>query len=251
MGAAARKESITPYLYWRAMSAPPENSIQAPISRGAPSKSRSPKSGAPRSTKSYGLELIQVKLSTVLGLDPEISEFFQNQDFNFETVTDFKVWSKEAAKWSYQICPMILAKRRNGFEILGSGRTWRVAQSLFEPEEFVPALVLTGIKKIPTEVKFQVVAAELFALSSEFRTRPSLPAKLLNLWEQLNAKGVQTIAGGGAKAFSRGTGYSLKALKSTRTADKPTQRHGRISKESAAQTADSSPVEPRTPRTNT
>lgn len=163
------------------------------------------------------MALVQVPLSQILGLDGEIAEFFRQQDFNFETVTDFNIWSSESAWWAYQIAPMVLIKRHRGFDVLGTGRAWRVAQTVFEPGDSVPALVLTDVKRASTDVKFQIVASELFGLCADFRTRPNLPATLLKLWRQMNVKGVDSIVGDDIKAFSRGTGYSLRALKSAKT----------------------------------
>jgi hypothetical protein len=193
---------------------------------------RTPKSGVSRPGNNLALKLIQVPLTQIMGLDPEIAEFFLAQDFNFETVIDFKVWSVEASIWSYQIAPMVLIERKGGFEVLGSGRALRVAQSVFGPADSVPALVLTGVKRISTEVKFQILAAELFGLSAEFRTRPNLPYKLLKLWKQMNAMGVHPIAGTDIKNFSRGTGYSLKALKPAKATESPSTESGKESENS-------------------
>ena len=178
---------------------------------------RAPKIGAAKPPRGPVLALVQVPLSQILGLDGEIAEFFREQDFNFETMTDFKIWSPESAWWAYQIAPMVLIKRNRGFDVLGTGRAWRVAQSVFQAGDSVPALLLTEVKRASTDVKFQIVAAELFGLCADFRTRPNLPTKLLNLWKQMHRKGIHSIVGDDIKAFSRGTGYSLRALKSAKT----------------------------------
>jgi len=197
------------------MHAKSANSTPIPDDFSPVKSARSPKNDPPRPRKSYELELVQVQLSEVWGLDTDINEFFRQQDFNFGTVTDFKVWSEEAARWSYQVAPMILIRRKNGFDVLGTGRAWGVAKSLFGRDDSIPALVLANVKRVPTDVKFQIVAAELFALSADYRTRPNLPAALLNLWQQLNARGIRSMVGDDVRTFSQGTGYSLKALKPT------------------------------------
>jgi hypothetical protein len=209
-----------------------------------PRKSRAPKNGAAKPTRGPALALVQVPLSQILGLDPEIAEFFREHDFNFETVTDFNIWSPEAAWWSYQIAPMVLIKRRGGFEVLGTGRAWRVAQSVFQAGNSVPALVLTDVKRASTDVKFQIVAAELFGLCADFRTRPNLPAKLLKLWRQMNVKGVDSIVGDDIKAFSRGTGYSLRALKSAKTGVSMTTATDQETENSARPVDNSAPPQP-------
>lgn len=210
----------------------------------SPRKPRAPKIDAARPGTVPDMTLVQVPLSQILRLDPEIEEFFRAQDFNFETVPDFKVWSKEAARWSYQIAPMILIQRKESFEVLGSGRAWRVAQSVFEPYESVPALVLKDVKRIPTAAKFQIVAAELFGLCADFRTRPNLPAKLLKLWRQMNVKGVDSIVGDDIKDFSRGTGYSLRALKSAQPAVSLTTATDEKPENSARPVDNSAPLQP-------
>ncbi len=207
-------------------------------------KPRAPKSAAARPRKGLDLELIQIRLSQIQGLDPEIAEFFMAENFNFETVTDFKIWSKDAARWSYQIAPMIVIKRKVGFEVLGSGRAWRVAQSVFETGDLVPALLLTDVKRIPTQVKFQIVAAELFGLCADFRTRPNLPSRLLDLWKQMNVKGVNSINGDDIKSFSRGTGYSLRALKSAKKTETPMNDSGQEIKKPILPEVVSTPAQP-------
>ncbi len=202
-------------------------------------------------SKVHALALVQVRLAQIRGLDPEIAEFFRLHDFNFETVNDFKIWSKESARWSYQIAPMVLIKRNEGFEVLGSGRAWRVAQTVFEPGDSIPALLLTDIKRIPTEVKLQIVAAELFGFCADFRTRPNLPAKLLQLWQQMNAKGVDSIAGKDIKAFSRGTGYSLRALKPAKITESLTTATDQETGNSAQPVINPASVRPSAPGSDT
>lgn len=209
-----------------------------------PRKPRAPKSDVAKPSRGPGLALIQVPLSQILGLDSEIADFFREQDFNFETVTDFNIWAAESAWWSYQIAPMVLIKRRGGFEVLGTGRAWRVAQSVFEAGDSVPALLLTEVKRASTDVKFQIVAAELFGLCADFRTRPNLPTKLLNLWKQMNSKGVHSIVGDDIKAFSRGTGYSLRALKSAKVTDSLTTATDQETENSARPVDNSAPPQP-------
>lgn len=186
---------------------PPGRQKRRPVSRLNDSKQ------LPTSLK---LELIEVSLEQIRGLDPDIQQFFSSQDFNFQSAVDFQIWSPEAARLAYLMTPMVLIQRSDGFDVLGSGRSWRIAQAVFETGSVVPALVLTDIKRLPVAEKLLFAAVELLGLFADFRTRPHLPSKLLDIWERLNAAGVKSIIGSDMKAFSRGTGFSLKSLEPTK-----------------------------------
>jgi len=188
-----------------------------PSSQGkAPSKSKPPpsKSAAGRPINHLEVKLQQVRMDQISGLDPDIKQFFDDQNLNFQSLPDVNAWTAEAAWWSYTMAPMVLIQRKDGFDVLGSGRAWRVAQLLFQPDDTVGALVLSGVRRIATQTKLQILAAELFGLSADYRTRPKRPQKLRQLWQALVDKGVHCIVGDDIKDFSRATGYSLRALTS-------------------------------------
>ena len=176
------------------------------------SRLSSPKTDPKQPVSGPKLELIEVSLAQIRGLDPDIQLFFGGENFNFQNAVDFKIWSPEAARLAYLMAPMILIKRSDGFDILGSGRSWRIAQSIFQADSNVPALVLAETTRVAVADKLQFAAVELLGLYADFRTRPHLPAKLMNMWSKLNAMGVKSILGSEIKAFSRGTGFSMKSL---------------------------------------
>ena len=162
---------------------------------------------------SYNLELIEVSLDEIRGLDPDVEQFLIKQDFNFQSAVDFKIWAPDAARLAYLIAPMVLIRRASGFDVLGSGRAWRIAQMVFDSNsKKLPALVLRDTKRISAGDKLQFVAVELFSFYADFRTRPHLPRKLLSAWKGLNEAGIQSIVGNDSQAFSRGTGFSLGSL---------------------------------------
>ncbi|MBK7002922.1 MAG: hypothetical protein IPH35_24175 [Rhodoferax sp.] len=171
--------------------------------------------GSTKRIADFKLNLKYVSLRQILGLDKEIGEFFEANDFNFETVIDFEAWSNDAAQWVYMCAPMLLVRRDQGFDVIGTGRTWRVAQQLFADDDAVPTLQFDS-HRLSKQVKLQIVAAELFGLCSEFRTRPHVAARLMQLWQAMNDLQIPSITGSGAKAFARGTGYSLKPLQKSK-----------------------------------
>lgn len=158
--------------------------------------------------------LIDVALNQINGLDADIEQLFNDLDFSLPAVTDFTSWNSAVARRTYQVAPMVLIQRKKGFDVLGSGRAWRLAQAVYVPTDIVPALVLSEAKRVPVAEKFELLAAELFGLYAVLRTRPNLPSKLMMVWERLNALGIASIQGSDAKAFARGTGFSLMSLTS-------------------------------------
>ena len=157
-------------------------------------------------------ELISLTRSDIRGIDPEIENFLVSVGYETDTSIDLGAWSPETAQLVYSIAPMVVVARKNKFDVIGSGRAWCLAQELFASGQKFPALCLTA-KRIDTRTKLQFVAAEMFGLAAEYRTRRHIPKRLMALWEQLNAQKIPTILGVGSQAFSQGTGYSLESLK--------------------------------------
>ena len=106
---------------------------------------------------------------------------------------------------------MVLIARGNGFEYLGSGRAFQLAQEIFVKGESIPALLIKGTR-IKRETKLQVLAADLFGFPALNRTRRFVPRTLYLIWKELGKAGVAAIVGATAKDFSRATGYSVKSL---------------------------------------
>jgi len=178
-------------------------------------------------TSSVGLrlELITTPLDQVKGLDADTAELLNKLDFSWPNQVDDKSWSLATARLVYQIAPMVLISRKDGFEVLGSGRAWNLAKKLYGPTDSVPALLLSDKKKIPVADKLQFLAAELLGLSAEYRTRPKLPKRLKDVWNQINASAMNPIQGSDAKAFSRATGFSLKSVSEVASVpSKPSQK---------------------------
>lgn len=156
------------------------------------------------------LALQHVQIDEIKGLDTDIEEFLESEDFSLQTCVDFKAWDEVTAKLIYSMAPMVLIQRKKQYEVLGSGRAWRAAQAIFGSTEPVPALVLTDAKRITRTTKLQFLSAELIGLHAEFRTRPHLPEALLKIWNRLNAEGIESIKGIQPKDFARGTGFTVR-----------------------------------------
>jgi len=156
--------------------------------------------------------LDDISLADIEGIDLDIKELFDSFNLLLPTCINLKKWDKEIAKMTYRMAPMILIKRKKGYEVLGSGRAFQLAHELYEKSDKVPALVLNNFTHISLDTKLQIVASELFGLYSEYRTRPHFAENLKCIWEHLNKKGVCTIQGKTAKDFANGTGFSVKSV---------------------------------------
>lgn len=157
------------------------------------------------------LSLISVPLNSITGLDKTVAEMLESEGYETDTALDLDAWDKNCARWIYFASPMIVAARKDGYEVVGTGRAWRLAIDLFETDENVPVMLLPSARLRKAD-KLCIVAAELFGLAAAHRTRRHIPRRMMGLWEKLKAEGVDSILGEGRTAFSRGSGYSLKAL---------------------------------------
>ena len=182
------------------------------------------------------LSLIEIEMDQIVGIDTDTAQLLTNLDFIWPDQIDLTSWSTSCAILIYMMAPMCVISRKNGYDVLGSGRSWNLAKKLYRPSDKVPVLLLTGKKRVPVADKLQFLAAEIIGLTSEYRTRPNLPVNLKRIWDDLNAAHVKSIEGIDAKAFSRATGFSLKSLERRRYASACRPRvSGPQAKTSAAQ----------------
>lgn len=156
-------------------------------------------------------ELVLVRLAQIFGQEKESKAFLRKCEYETDTALDAESWNRETLQFLYLLSPMVLIARGNGFEYLGSGRAFQLAQEIFVKGESIPALLIKGTR-IKRETKLQVLAADLFGFPALNRTRRFVPRTLYLIWKELGKAGVAAIVGATAKDFSRATGYSVKSL---------------------------------------
>jgi len=133
--------------------------------------------------------------------------------FNYETDTSLEssCWNPITLKYYLHLAPIIVVKRQAGYACLGSGRALRLAQEIYQPTDLVPVLCIKS-NRVSLEDKFQILAADVFAMHSFCRTRRHVARQLQAIWLELKQAGIETIKGTSASDFSAATGYSSKAL---------------------------------------
>jgi hypothetical protein len=161
--------------------------------------------------KPVQVDLLSVTLAQISGPDMDIRSFLEGLGHETDTPVDLDAWHADALRAVYLQFPLVLLERKAGYVYVGSGRTYRLAQSIFDRDELIPALIIRGAR-ISAARKLLLLAAELLGLPALTRTRRLGPRRLLGVWWKLSSLGVETIRGESEADFGRGTGYSRKAL---------------------------------------
>jgi hypothetical protein len=142
----------------------------------------------------FSVELAMIELGSIVGQDDDTQDFLATQGFVPDLTIEYAAWNPETLNFLYLSAPMVLIARADGYNYLGSGRAYALAQELYAPTDKVPALLI-GAKRINRQTKLQYLAGELFGLHSAYRTRRHLPTRLYAIWNQLLAEAVPVIPG--------------------------------------------------------
>lgn len=161
------------------------------------------------------VELIHLSLSHVIGMEVDTAEWLTAHDHETDFVINADAWNPAVLKLLYLQTPMLLMKRTKGYYCLGSGRAYRLAQELFSPDDEVTALLVKS-KRLGTEVKLQILAADLLGFAMLHRTRRRQRQAHFRIWNELTESGVAAFRGQGIEDFIRATGYSRRDLSSPR-----------------------------------
>jgi len=168
------------------------------------------------------MEHITISFAEVLGLDADLAAFMAQHwavpDFGFAV----RHHDRTMLEFAYAMSPMLVIQRKGGYDVLGVGRAYWLAQQLYGPEDSVVVLrVKSG--RLRKEQKLQIVAADLIVHHALARTRPHLAHQLYCLHRAIAEAGFipiaendpETDAPGPASAqrFAVATGYSLDAVR--------------------------------------
>ena len=167
------------------------------------------------------MEHITLPFAEILGLDADLAAFMEQHwvvpDFGFAV----RHHDRALLELAYAMNPMTVIRRKEGYDVLGAGRAYWLAQQLYGPED---AVVVLRIKsgRLRKAQKLQILAADLIIHHALARTRPHLPHQLYCLHQAIAEAGfiaiaetdpkTKTYGPASAKRFAIATGYSLDAV---------------------------------------
>ncbi|AVR87159.1 hypothetical protein [Thauera aromatica] len=167
------------------------------------------------------MEHITIPFAEVLGLDADLAAFMAQHwavpDYGFAV----RHHDQTMLNFAYAMSPMMVIRRKDGYDVLGVGRAYWLAQQLYGPEDSVVVLRIKS-GRLRKEQKLQILAADLIIHHALARTRPHLAHQLYCLHQAIAEAGfiaiaetdpkTKTCGPASAKRFAVATGYSLDAV---------------------------------------
>lgn len=167
------------------------------------------------------VEHVTIRFSEILGPDADLDALLDGQwavsDFGFP-INDH---DRAMLKFAYTMNPMVVIRRRDGYDVLGAGRAYWLAQQLYQAEDDITVLRVTS-GRLRKEQKLLVLAADLVVPHTLARTRPHLAHQLYLLHQAISQAGFTPITESepksgvripaSAQGFAVATGYSLDAV---------------------------------------
>lgn len=162
--------------------------------------------------KKLEFSIEKIQLDKIIGAEPFTSNFLAQLDYETDLSIDLTDWKPSVAAIACLQSVFFLVKRKENYLYLGSGRMLALQRQLHDPHDEVHAFVFNS-SRVATEIKLDILAAELLLVPAIFRTRRLAPQKMMGLWENLMIAGAAPIRGGSARSFARATGFSHNSLK--------------------------------------
>jgi len=159
----------------------------------------------------FGFEYTHVLRSEIIGMDSDVEALeksirhlaLSRTELNRE---QFRAGILEIA---YARAPALLIKRSNGYFCVGNPLNLYLAETLFQSDEKVPALVF-GKKRMEKREKLHIFAADLLIPHVLYRSRHGFPKALFDLCQKLHEMDASPLSEISAKNFSKATGFSVK-----------------------------------------